>query len=135
MPSWIRNILSTINKQKTPSGAATPNGNTSNLSNHQKREYDAIEYSNRPFIDERTEEEKKKYIDNLQKQKNPYDYSLAKEHYLERQARLKEYRLILTHLPNIAPKSYSGYARMKTMNTKNYQSLVTKMKDKGFDIE
>ena len=37
MPSWIRNILSTINKQKTPPGAGTPNGNTSNLPNHQKK--------------------------------------------------------------------------------------------------
>ena len=37
MPSWIRNILSTINKQKTPSGVPAPNGNTSNLSNHQKK--------------------------------------------------------------------------------------------------
>lgn len=102
---------------------------------YQKRVYDAIEYSNRPFIDDRTEEEKKKYIDNLQKQKSPYDYNSAKEYYLERQARLKEYRLILMHLPDIAPKSYSGYARMKSMNTKNYQNLVAKMKDKGFDIK
>lgn len=100
-----------------------------------KKEYDAVEYSNRPFIDDRTEEEKRKYIERLQKEKNPYDYNYAKEHYLKRQACLKEYNLILEHLPECAPKSYSGYARMKTMNTKNFQNIVRKMKEKGFEIE
>lgn len=63
------------------------------------------------------------------------NYQYLKQIFQKRWKQLQEYNLIIEHLPDEAPKSYTGYARMKTMNTKNYQSLVAKMKDKGFDIE
>lgn len=69
------------------------------------------------------------------KKYNNENYQYLKQIFKKRWKQLQEYNLIIEHLPDEAPKSYSGYARMKTMNTKNYQSLVTKMKDKGFDIE
>lgn len=69
------------------------------------------------------------------KKYNNENYQYLKQIFKKRWKQLQEYNLIIEHLPDEAPKSYTGYARMKTMNTKNYQSLVTKMKDKGFDIE
>lgn len=69
------------------------------------------------------------------KKYNNENYQYLKQIFQKRWKQLQEYNLIIEHLPDEAPKSYTGYARMKTMNTKNYQSLVTKMKDKGFDIE
>lgn len=69
------------------------------------------------------------------KKYNNENYQYLKQIFKKRWKQLQEYNLIIEHLPDEAPKSYTGYARMKTMNTKNYQSLVAKMKDKGFDIE
>lgn len=69
------------------------------------------------------------------KKYNNENYQYLKQIFKKRWKQLQEYNLIIEHLPDETPKSYTGYARMKTMNTKNYQSLVTKMKDKGFDIE
>ena len=69
------------------------------------------------------------------KKYNNENYQYLKQIFEKRWKQLQEYNLIIEHLPDEAPKSYTGYARMKTMNTKNYQSLVAKMKDKGFDIE
>lgn len=37
---------------------------------------------------------------------------------------LENYQWIQSHLPTMCPKSISGFRRMKTMNTKNYQKLV-----------
>ena len=69
------------------------------------------------------------------KKYNNENYQYLKQIFKKRWKQLQEYNLIIEHLPDEAPKSYTGYARMKTMNTKKHQSLVTKMKDKGFDIE
>jgi len=37
-------------------------------------------------------------------------------------------------MPDIAPKSLSGYARMKNANTENYRKLVEQAKEKGISI-
>lgn len=47
----------------------------------------------------------------------------------------KEYQWITDNLPDIAPKSLSGYKRMKNSNSKNYQNIVSKAKQKGFIIK
>ncbi|MBP3446484.1 MAG: hypothetical protein J6K64_04325 [Clostridia bacterium] len=96
--------------------------------------YDAVEYSNRPFVDERTEEEKKNHIKRLQKKDIYSDYEYAKEHYMKRKIQLDEYKLIKKNLPKLAPKSFSGYSRMKSMNTKNYQKILALIKEKGIEI-
>lgn len=96
--------------------------------------YDAIEYSNRPFVDERTEEEKARYEEPLHKKDVSTDYEYIKTYYLKRKASLQEYNLIKEYLPEKAPKSYAGYARMKSMNTKNYQILVKDLREKGVSI-
>lgn len=62
------------------------------------------------------------------------DYQYLKQLFQKRWKQMQEYNMILDKLPELAPKSYSGYARMKTMNTQNYQKIVYKMKEKGIDI-
>lgn len=82
---------------------------------------DAIEYSNRPFIDDRSEEEKelreKKQQENLQFEQDKSDYDLIRE-----------------KMPELAPKSFGGYRRMKSTKSANYMKLVEKAKEFGINI-
>lgn len=79
------------------------------------------EYSNKPFVDNRTKTEKKQWEDEekaaeqIERDKIDYDW-------------------IWENLPEIAPKSLSGYKRMKNINSENYQKLVDEAKKKGYQI-
>lgn len=77
--------------------------------------------SNRPFVDTRTAEEQKLYEEERQKK------------ILKRRNEI-EYSWICENLPDIAPKSLSGYSRMKNSNSANYQKILSLMKEKGFEI-
>lgn len=46
----------------------------------------------------------------------------------------RDYKWLQENLPDICPKSYSGYKRMKNGNTKNYQKLAARAKEMGRDI-
>ncbi len=46
----------------------------------------------------------------------------------------RDYKWLQENLPDICPKSYSGYKRMKNNNTKNYQKLVACAKELGREI-
>lgn len=46
----------------------------------------------------------------------------------------RDYEWLQENLPDICPKSYSGYKRMKNGNTKNYQIIVAKAKEMGREI-
>lgn len=81
----------------------------------------AVRYSNRPFIDDRTSSEKQEYNNYITKQKTDIK---------DRQ----DYNWIWEHLPDIAPKSYGGYRNMKNQNSKNYQKLVAIAKEHGYII-
>lgn len=81
----------------------------------------AVRYSNRPFIDDRTSSEKQEYNNYITKQKTDIK---------DRQ----DYNWIWEHLPDIAPKSYGGYRNMKNQNSKNYQKLVATAKEHGYII-
>lgn len=81
----------------------------------------AVQYSNRPFVDDRTPKQKKEYNDYIKKQADEIK---------DRQ----DYDWIWEHLPDIAPKSYGGYRNMKHQNSKNYQKLVAAAKDQGYMI-
>lgn len=96
--------------------------------------YDAVEYSNRPFVDERTEEEKQKHSNKKQEKTVYNDYEYAREYFQKKQLLKKEYELVKKALPNIAPKSLSGYSRMKNSNSANYQKILSLMKEKGFEL-
>ncbi|MGN1478820.1 MAG: hypothetical protein ACI4XH_03560 [Acutalibacteraceae bacterium] len=96
--------------------------------------YDAIEYSNRPFVDERSTEEKELYLQKKINEKSVYEeYEQRKTYYKKRNKQVKEYLLIKDIIPEKAPKSYSGYARMKSMNTENYKKLIAELNEKGID--
>lgn len=87
---------------------------------------DIIKYSNRPFTDDRTEEEKEAYALRLKKiqQQQRYEYPLDL-------TKIIYYRLCIL-LPDDVPKSVSGFSRMKNANTKRYQELIQKAKAAGF---
>ena len=82
---------------------------------------DPIEFSNRPYMDYRTPEEKEMYEAEVAKAE-----ALAKAR--------AEYEWICANLPDIAPKSLSGYSRMKNGNTANFQKLVEAAKSQGYII-
>lgn len=81
----------------------------------------AIEYSNRPFVDDRTPSEKKLY--NERQKKMAQDIKDR-----------SDYDWLCEHIPDIAPKSFSGYRNMKNKNSANYQKLVSLAKEKGLSI-
>lgn len=78
-----------------------------------------IKYSNRPFVDERTQDEKERYeiikAERIEREKKAYQSEIAQQ----------EYFWIQEHLPDLCPKSISGYSRMKKSNSKNYQKIVS----------
>lgn len=85
---------------------------------------DYIGYSNRPFIDDRTPEEKRMH-----------------QHFLDRkiyeavnERDRRNYQVIVHLLPQIAPKSMSAYSRMRNNNTPQFQDLVLKAKEIGVNI-
>ena len=66
----------------------------------------------------------------------------SKEEYQERvinpyleEARDREiYYWLLENMPNIAPKSFGGFRRMKRINSANYQKIVSEISKQGYDI-
>lgn len=81
-----------------------------------------IEYSNRPFVDDRTPEEKERYDDILKK-------------HLSTDENEEEYYWLYEHLPEIAPKSLSGYSRMKSSKSKNFMKIVSEAEKLGYKIK
>lgn len=77
---------------------------------------DFIKYCNRPFVDERTKEQKANFEKEVKEK--------------EEAARDKEfYDLIFEKFPEIAPKSFGGYRRMKASNSENYKKLLLKAEE------
>ena len=88
-----------------------------------------IKYSNRPFRDERSRDEAKRYDDWIaQMQKMKEDEAKQEVNAIERAKMNRKDKQTLQwiqeNLPSIAPKSLSGFRRMRTTNSKNYQKLV-----------
>lgn len=99
---------------------------------------DAIRYSNRPFIDDRTEEEKARYAE-WKKRQNKKEQD---QQYVDFENRIRKsgknkrmYNFVKEYLPDLAPKSYSAYMRAKNQKTKKYLLIEERMKEKGIDIE
>lgn len=85
-----------------------------------------ILYSNRPFIDDRTEEDiehRSNWLATLNRQPE-----VVRKPNLDR---IIYYRL-LQLFPADSTKSFSGFSRMKKTNSKNYQALVKKVEADGF---
>jgi hypothetical protein len=84
-----------------------------------------VQYSNRPFIDERSDDEIKRYDEWItmmqhkqEEEKRMIEYAKTKRQDIQSLNWLQE------NLPTIAPKSLSGFRRMRSTNSKNYQKLV-----------
>lgn len=80
-----------------------------------------IRNSNRPFNDLRTKEEKEYYKAKVTKKTNA---KLAEAEYL----------WLCQNLPDLAPKSLSGYTRMKNSKSTNYQKIVSAANETGYQI-
>lgn len=84
-------------------------------------EGDIFEVSNRPFVDDRTPEEKAAFEERRDKI------------FKERKYRA-EYTQLLELIPDLAPKSLAAYTRMKNSNSKGYLLLKEKAKSVGIEI-
>lgn len=96
---------------------------------------DAVTVSNRPWIDNRTANEIERYnayLDHISQAERERQYMLEVS---KRQGQNRlEYESIKRAFPEKAPKSVTGYARMKTMRTKNFIALADMAKSKGIEI-
>lgn len=82
---------------------------------------DALEYSNRPFVDDRTSEEIEGY--------NQYLKKAEKERL--RDENLKDFYILKKELPDVIPKSYSTFAKYKAHNSDKYINILNSANEKG----
>ena len=101
------------------------------------KEVDAVKYSNRPFVDDRSEWEKQNYEkwseDNKKRDEQDARY-YSREHWIDNYNSAIEYQKVIELLGSKAPKSFTGYCRMKKNNTANYQKIVGFAKENGIAI-
>lgn len=100
------------------------------------KDADMIKISNRPFVDDRGPLEIEAY--NIRKLKHENELFWADYDYRWSVARRydhQQYDLLVKYMPDFAPKSYSGYMRMKKGNTVNFQKLADAAKEKGIFLE
>ena len=95
-----------------------------------------IAFSNRPFVDDRPAEDIATAIQYIEKRRAEEEHKWHLwETMIEAEAKRGEekriYQWIHDNLPDLCPKSYSGYRRMKTQNTKNYQKIQCAAKELG----
>lgn len=82
-----------------------------------------------PFVDTRDPNEQQEYIN---KQKRRLEEQERQQRYLElKRLDLADYQWLQQNLPELCPKSFSGYCKMRTMNTVNYQALYAAALAKG----
>lgn len=84
-------------------------------------------------------------IDAAQAEKNRLDKKFRNDHFegedkvIETEARrgneVRAFVWIQQNLPELCPKSLSGFRRMKSQNTKNYQKIVQAAAEKGYTIK
>ncbi len=66
--------------------------------------------------------------------KDDYYNRIIKPH-IEEEKQREEYYWLLENYPDIAPKSFGGYRRMKKMNSDTYKKVVDKLRNSEIDIE
>ena len=99
---------------------------------------DPIINSNRPFVDDRNEYDKRRYISYKEKK----EQDQRNREYMEDPERLRiyakrrmEYEWIVENLSEIAPKSLGGYTRMKRANSKNYQRIKERALEMDMELD
>lgn len=105
--------------------------------NIEEKRVNALTFSNRPFIDDRSTLEKQNYL----KWKERHDKQAKKdEQYYDRQNWIEKYNCrleyfeIKTRLGLKAPKSFNGYLKMKRSNSTGFQKLVKLASEEGISI-
>lgn len=100
---------------------------------------DIVTFSNRPFVDDRTDACKQaanKVIEEqaaaIAKQQKARDQMIEVE--AKRGQEQRDYIWLQSSFPDKCPKSITSYRRMKTQNTKNYQQLQQLAAEKGRKI-
>ena len=98
-----------------------------------------VTFSNRPFVDDRTEESKQVAEASRFRQQTAKDNRRRCEEILiqretEKRKDYQDYEWIKANFPDKCPSSPSGYRRMKTQNTKNYQTLKQLASEMGREI-
>ena len=96
---------------------------------------DSITNSNRPFVDDRTNQEKEMYLRRKQKELKSRQYLSDEEKAKRYSKRAIEYDWITENLPQLAPKSLGGYTKMKHSNSKNYQRIKKEANLKGMILD
>lgn len=89
------------------------------------KDSEIVSFSNRPFVDERTEEEKENFI-KFKKQRIFEDRKA--EDFLE-------YRQICKFMSSSKPKSFKKYQEMKFAKTDDFLQLAQKAQEFGIDVE
>ena len=95
---------------------------------------DIIKHSNRPYVDDRTQEQITKYEEWKNEKRFVYDEQWFIET-MHKTIERKLYEAIRECMPEMAPKSFSGYMRMKNAKTKNWLKFAEAAKEKGFNID
>lgn len=91
-----------------------------------------VEEARRPFVDTRTLDEVKAYSEKRQRMQREEERRIE---YVARERKdHADYAWIREKLPELLPKTFSGYRRMKTMNTANFQKLRAKALELGREI-
>lgn len=98
-----------------------------------------IKYSNRPFRDERSRDEAKRYDDCLIAAQQRREEDARQEARMIENAKTKRQdtqilQWLQNNLPSLAPKSLAGFRRMRTTNSKNYQKIVEEAAKLGKQI-
>lgn len=92
--------------------------------------------SNRPWVDDRDEHEKKLYDEYLERANESKSEEQRREEYsIKKGIAQKEFDNIKIYLPELAPKSITGYMRMKNSRSKNFLKLVEAAKEYGINID
>lgn len=100
------------------------NDGTDTIRDKNGHDVDAIKASQRPYIDDRSDSEKESYRNYLKEKENEYQKGIDEI----------EYYTIRATLPDIAPKSFGGYRRMKNQQTKNYLKIAKIAEGNGIKI-
>ncbi len=90
---------------------------------------EVITYSNRPFVDDRSDEQIESYNRRVKQCYQKWFDSINGN-----QAKL-EYEQIKERFPDIAPKSQGAYYRMKKSNAKSYKAIVDQAIKAGIEIK
>lgn len=91
-----------------------------------------VEEAKRPFTDTRTPDEINAYSEKRKRMQHEQERMAI---FMERERKdHADYAWIRENLPELLPKTFSGYRRMKTMNTVNFQKLQARALELGRKI-